>query len=134
MVRFDDWPARLSNYLTLRKAMPFEWGVNDCVYFAMKGVCAIAGKDFTVDYPSYSTEQAANIIISANGCIASMVSKHLGNPHDDVNKAQRGDVVLVKYPTYALGLVDDTGYRIAMVTYNGLVRIPIRHARAVWSY
>jgi hypothetical protein len=59
-----------------------------------------------------------------------MVTNVLGTPHSNVFKATRGDVVLTDFK--ALGLVDDSGSKIACVTEKGLRKIPLSHAVKVW--
>jgi hypothetical protein len=130
--RLDDWSQRLSAYLTERAKMPFEWGVNDCMAFTAKGVEAITGQDFFTSYSDYQDEQSAKKMLEDNGGITGIIMSCLGAGHRDILKAKRGDVVIVKTPEIVGGIVDDTGQRIAMVTPQGLTRVPLSRAWRVW--
>ena len=131
--RYEDWPKRLSNYLAERKNMPFEWGVNDCMAFVAKGVEAITGTDFFPDFSNYTDEISAFEMLSANGGAAGIISKCLGSSTKDIMKANRGDVVLFRMPEITAGIVDDSGQAIALVSKDGLLRLPLSKAYRVWK-
>lgn len=132
VARFDNWPLLLSAYLTQRRAMPFEWGSNDCLTFAAKGVHAMTGVDFSADYPAYSTEAEAIDLINQHGGVEAIITAALGEGTDKVLTAQRGDVALITIGDPVAGLVDDTGQRIAVFIRGGLIRIPITRASKLW--
>lgn len=132
--RFEDWPVRLSAYLRERQQMPFEWGVNDCMAFVAKGVEALTGEDFFSTYSDYSDEESAAEMLSQYGGISGIVTACLGAGSDKVLKAKRGDVVMVQLPESTGGIVDDSGQRIAVVSPNGLLRVPLSKAVWVWGY
>ncbi len=131
--RLEDWPKRLSLYLTERAKMPFEWGVNDCMAFTAKAVEAMTGHDFFKDFSDYHDEETAKLMLEKNGGVSGIISKCLGGDSTrNVLLAQRGDVVIVKTPEYVGGIVDDTGQRVAIVTKDGLSRLPLNRAWRVW--
>lgn len=134
MVRKDNWPILFSEYLKERMKMPFEWGKNDCMNFVAKGVEAITGCDFFATYDGYSTEEEAKVFIDEKGGIVAMISEHLGPGHRNPLLAHRGDVVIVKRPEITGGLVDDSGSKIAVVSEQGLIRLPLSSAWRIWSY
>lgn len=133
-MRVKEWPRALSDYITARQRMPFKWGENDCMAFVAGGVHALTGNDFYPEYSGYETEEGAKEVLQAHGGAKGIMTKHLGEGHDNVMLAQRGDAVLVKIMgEYIGGIVDDTGLRIALVSPAGLVRLPLRKAVRVWS-
>jgi hypothetical protein len=133
MVRVLDWERRFSSYLAERQAMEFEWGNHDCMAFVAKGVEAITGTDYFQYYSDYHDEASAKEMLSDNGGPTGIITECLGVGHRNVLKAKRGDVVIVKMPEIVGGLVDDTGQRIALVTPEGLTRVPLTKAWRVWS-
>lgn len=134
MVRLPDWPMRLSAYLKDTRDAPFMWGSNDCVMFAAKGLEAVTGINMYAEYEGYTDEAGAKEIIDSAGGIDKLVSKHLGPGHRNYKTAQRGDLCLMKMPEFTVGIVDDTGQRIAAVTEKGLMRLPLSKAWRIWSY
>lgn len=133
MVRLENWPTLLSMYLSETKSKPFEWGENDCVLFAAKAINKITGNNIYKKYQSYKTEEEAKKIISEFGSLEALVNFHLGDGFTNYLKAKRGDVVLMRIPEETLGIVDDSGQRIACVTKDGLIRLPLKKASLVWS-
>lgn len=132
--RFDNWPNLLSEYLRARQQMPFEWGVNDCMAFVSKGVEALTGEDFFTAYSDYTDEESAAEMLSQHGGISGIVTACLGEGSNRILKAKRGDVVMVRLPETTGGIVDDSGQRIAVVSKNGLLRVPLNKAVWVWGY
>lgn len=133
--RPEGWDMRLSAYLQENRSTPFQWGVKDCVMFAAKGLEAVSGVNMYAEYEGYATKEQAEEIITANGGISELVSKHLGPGHRNFKQAKRGDLVLMKMPELTIGIVDDSGQRIAALTLkDGLVRLPLTKAWRVWSY
>ena len=132
--RFDDWPKRLSAYLRERQPMAFEWGTNDCMMFAARAVYALTGHDYFTEYAGYSDEASAAEALKKHRGVAGIITACLGQGSDKVLTARRGDVVLVKWPDFTAGIVDDSGARIALVSKEGLVRIPLSNAIRVWGY
>lgn len=133
MVRFEDWPKRLSDYLSVHKKTPFKWGEHDCILFAAKGYEAITGIDYYSQYLPYSTEEEAKEILKSNGGFAEIIGKSLGPGHRNILKAKRGDPVLLKIPNFTCGLVDDSGQFVAVPSEGGLVKYPLSQAWRIWS-
>lgn len=132
--RLEDWPMRLSNFLNDRRDMPFEWGVNDCLTFLAKGAEAMTGINYYEKYSGYSTEQEANEKLKEYGGIKAIIDSYLGPGSKNILKAKRGDVALVKCPEYMAGIVDDSGRFVALVSKNGLIRVPLEKASRVWGF
>lgn len=134
VTRKQGWEKAFSDYLIAQRAAPFEWGVNDCVLFAAKGLEVITGLNFYEQYLPYSDEAQAQEIMDANGGIQGLVGNVFGGGYTNYRLARRGDLALMKLPQLTLGIIDDTGQKIASVSLDGAVRLPIRMAARVWSY
>lgn len=119
----------LSRYLKSRKSTPFEWGVNDCVTFTADYFKETTGEDLINEYRVYSTEQEANNI--TGGDLLAMVKIKLGEPKYNLSKAARGSVVWTKHDS--LGLIDDSGEKIAVMTKEGMRKIPLSHGVYYWG-
>lgn len=132
--RLENWPMLLSGYLKERHKTPFEWGVNDCMSFVAKAVEALTGEDFFQHYSDYTDEESAKTMLENNGGAKGIITACLGNPSRSIMTARRGDVVIVRMPQITGGIVDDSGQRIALVTPEGLTRVPLNKATHVWSY
>jgi hypothetical protein len=136
--RFENWPARLSDYLAQRQNMPFEWGTNDCIFLAVDCALALTGVDFGAPWRgTYSTKMgAARIIKEHDNSLDSLISSVLGDPIPHALKAMRGDAVLHDFDGVTCGgIVDDTGRRVAFITEDkGLIRVPLAANMRVWRY
>lgn len=134
MVRKENWTMLLSDYLTEKRAEPFQWGSNDCLMFAAKGIEALTGENIYAEYEGYSDEIGAKEITEAHGGVEGIIRKHLGAGSRDVLKAKRGDVLICKMPQIVAGLLDDSGQYVVMVSPEGLRRIPLKMAWRYWTY
>lgn len=130
--RFENWPILLSQFLRSRRDIPFQWGVNDCMLFPADCVQALTGIDFAAEYRGYETEEQANALIDRHGGPIILVSKYLGPAGRNIAVAGRGDIVMTSYR--ALGVIDDKGTAISMVTKDGMRKLPLKAAIRVWSY
>lgn len=132
-MRYSDWPKRLSDYLESKKNTPFEWGVNDCIMFAAKGLEAITGQNHYQEYVGYTTEVGAKALLDANGGFEGIIGKHIGPGHRKHLMARRGDLALLKIPNFTCGIVDDSGQFVAVPSENGLVKYPLTKAWRIWA-
>jgi len=119
----------LSRYLKSKKNTPFEWGVNDCVTFTADYFKETTGIDLISEYRGYSTTQEANNI--TGGDLLAMVKIKLGEPKYNLSKAARGTVVWTKFES--LGLIDDSGEKIAVMTNHGVRKMPLSHGVFYWG-
>jgi len=134
MVRLEDWQRRFANYLISKQNEPFVWGKNDCVLFGAGALESITGVNLYAGQPKYKTEMGAKKLLKKLGGIEKLLIDRLGSGHRNALLARRGDIVLVKAPLMTVGVVDDTGQRIALVYKDGLIRVPLTSAWRVWSY
>lgn len=90
----------------------------------------MTGVNFMADFPEYSHETSAEVLIEEFGGVEGIAGLCLGEPIG-VNFAQRGDVVLM--PTEkgdALGICID--HRAAFAAARGLAFHPISGCRLAW--
>ena len=95
MIRRQDWPEKLSDYILARAKMPFEWGANDCATFAADGIAEMTGEDPIADIRGEWKDAASAVrFIASEGGLASIVAGRF-EQIAGVLFAQRGDVGLV---------------------------------------
>jgi hypothetical protein len=124
-MRLSDWETRLSDYISLKRSEPFEYGSNDCCAFAAGAVQAISGEDFYAPYRGqYSTEFGALRALQEIG--QGDVEKTIDAlfPEIGIGHAQRGDLAFFDG---SVGVV--MGGFAWFVSDEGLERVP----RAMWD-
>lgn len=92
MIRLENWPSLLTEFIESRREMPFLWGTSDCCLFAADAVQAITGTDFAAQWRgTYSDARGALAHIEAAGGVPALV------PFEEIEPgyAQRGDVVML---------------------------------------
>ena len=134
VTRFENWPLILSEYLTEKEGVAFEWYKNDCSSFIAEAVKRITGEDFFKLYNDYHDERSAAVLLKKNGGPSGIITKCLGEGSTNILMAKRGDIVVVNEPLEAAGIVDDSGQRVAVLSKEGLIRIPLTKAKKFWSY
>lgn len=128
MKRHNDWPERLAAFMDERRAMPFEFGTNDCSTFAADAVAAMTGERLQI--PAADSPQAYARLVRDQGTLAEMAEALLGEPIHPAF-AQRGDVVLlVMDERETLGVC--VGADIAGPGANGLALAPMSMAVSAW--
>lgn len=137
-MRVENWHRRLDDVLRAAAERPFSWGENDCCLFAADCVASLTGRDFASDVRGkYSTANGALRVLRDHfsGDVAATVTAIFGQPIA-VSQAQRGDIVAVAGDyvgfDHALGVVDLSGRRIAVLTAEGLKRLPRSAASLAW--
>lgn len=135
VARKENWSALLSEYLTERRLMPFEWGKNDCMAFVSECVKKLTGHDFFPGFSDYHDEASAKLLLKKHGGPEGIIAQCLGHSGSrNLLEASRGDVVIAKMPEITGGIVDDSGRFFCAVTPIGLHRLPLTDAWRFWSY
>lgn len=140
--RFEDWPLRLSRFITESRPKRFAWGTHDCLLFAADTIVALTGHDFGAGIRGqYGNEDEAMQIVARFGAgVDDVVRAFLGEPLEYPLKARRGDVVVAEIKGRRTGgIVDDTGRRALFIaqeaTASGnMVSLPLSQALTVWGY
>lgn len=131
MVRKEGWELLLSAYIKERRTTPFQWGVNDCVTFSADCVLRLTDIDLIAEYRGYTSEAEANELMQGL-TLLQMIKQVMGEALANYRLARRGDVVFTNLG--ALGIVDDTGQRVAVMTENGIGFLPLKESYQVWRY
>lgn len=127
-MRLPDWPDRLIRFMEDRQRVPFKWGEQDCVTYAMGAVKAMTGTDHLDDLPTWSDKASAQASIEAVGGL----EKALDARFSRKDLPQRGDVgMVVAGDTAILGVVYPPNVWIADVEH--VRRMSMKACRAFWS-
>jgi hypothetical protein len=135
-MKLEGWPEKLQAYTTSRRLMPYEWGFNDCVLFAMDGWMAIYGDDPVPELRGlwYDEAQAAHVLEAEGGLITGMDRRF---KRVELGFAGRGDVVLLRDANQqpSLGLVVTAGYAAApgLPGVDEMLLTRLDQARLAWS-
>lgn len=131
LTRFQDWEARLANYLDRVAEEPFKWGSHDCALFAADCVSKMTGVDPAGAFrDKYDTARGAAEALREHG--AGTLFKTMKSIFDEpisVHFAQRGDVVMLDATT--------TGICVGRFSYfvgreeglDGLIVLPTASCR-----
>lgn len=134
-MRKEHWPSHLQTFLDYARTREFAWGDFDCCQFAGLAVEAQTGSNPIADARGrYGTAVGAQRVLrnSFGGSLRSGWTQVLGEPIPPA-LAQRGDVVLVEVDgVEAIGVVDLTGERVAVLTLDGLEYVTLSAALAAW--
>ena len=145
MLRYIDWPDRLSSFLKKRHNTPFTWGKSDCCLFAFDAVQVVNGSDPAHFFRGkYSTMKEAFKLIKkfSGGGVEETVEKifmEMACKQIPMASANSGDVVLMDVENVhpeahglTAGIVYDRTMAIAQGT-NGLVYVDKPDIKAVWA-
>ena len=130
LTRKQSWPEILAIQIKAAEMRPFSWGSHDCCAFAARVVEAMTGVSFMTDFPEYSDEARASVLVGEFGGVEGIAGLCLGEANAPAF-AQRGDVVLM--PTDqgdALGICID--HRAAFASARGLAFHPVSACRVAW--
>jgi hypothetical protein len=105
MIRFPDWPRRLSKYLEDQKNVPFGYnqrqGEFACCLFTAGAIQAMTGVDVCPEFRgAYNSEREAYVLlrrvcgVSNMEDLAALKAAEYGMREVDVNFGSRGDVFL----------------------------------------
>jgi hypothetical protein len=129
-MRKETWDIDLMDFLKSKENTPFQWGVHDCIMFAVGCAQAMTGIDLAEKYRGYSTqEEAAQIIKKARGFLE-LVTENMGEEITP-NFARRGDWIMIEtegQPALSVCM----GTTVIAAGRDGLVRHPMNEALAAW--
>lgn len=128
-MRYQNWPARLAEFVAAARARPFVWSEHDCAVFARDWIEQATGaRVFEVPYTD--VHSAARFIAEQGGMLAA-ATRYLGEPLARPMGAQRGDVALVQDgERLVLGVV--LGEFVAVPGESGLQMAPRAAITAAW--
>jgi hypothetical protein len=99
MRRLPDWEARLFELVAEAKHRDFEWGVHDCCTFAAAAVEAVTGTRPVLP-GAWTTARGALRLAARQDGLPAAVSTALGRELGPALLAQRGDIVLLRQPSF----------------------------------
>lgn len=95
-MRFPDWLERLEAEVVAAREREMAYGSHDCLQFAARCVLAMTGEDFRTRFPPYDSPMKARSILDANGGVAGILVRCLGEPIPPT-WAEAGDVVVARF-------------------------------------
>lgn len=117
----------LATYITEHLGMPFEWGSNDCVLFAIGWLEIATGKDYLSAYKPWSTEREALRKMRDAGGLEALFDEQLQRV--DPRMAVDGDIALINGTAFLF-----TGPHVVSVGESGLVFLNRMEAKCAWHY
>lgn len=139
--RLAGWQTELTRFLEERRDMPFAWGENDCALHVADWVLRMTGEDPGADYRGRyrSAAGAARVMRRiAGGGVVAVATRAFGPPAASPFLARRGDIAAVRGRTadghldLALGVVDETGGRVASMGFDRQRLSLLAGAEHVW--
>ncbi|MDW3204561.1 MAG: hypothetical protein R8L07_03380 [Alphaproteobacteria bacterium] len=135
--RRPGWEVALPDFLKAAEGRPFCWGQNDCVLFLADWTAILTGQDFAARHRGkYKTARGAAGVLKRMGAAdpAGLIDLHVPR-HEAVLLARRGDAAAVPAAAdcaLCVGIVDDSGSKVAVVAEAGLARYPLTSAKVAW--
>ena len=117
----------LPEYICSHLNMPFVWGENDCILFAIGWVEISTGKDYLAEHKPWNTaKQALRIVKNLGGLEATFDRLYERiNP----NMAKDGDLSLYNNAACLF-----TGRHIVGPSHTGLIHLDRTHTCHAWRY
>jgi len=117
----------LADYITDHLGKPFEWGVNDCVGFAVGWLEQATGRDYLTQHRPWSTALQAARKVADLGGLDALFDAELTqiNP----NFAADGDLAIIRGTAYLF-----SGPHVVSVGEDGLVFLDRLEAQYAWSH
>ncbi len=86
------------DYIAQRLTMPFAWGSNDCICFAVGWLELSTGQDFLSQHKPWASEAEARRIVASLGGLEKQFDLHLARI--EPNFARDGDIALIGNTAY----------------------------------
>jgi hypothetical protein len=124
-MRISTWEDALSDYISIKRHEPFEYGVNDCCLFAAGAVQAITAEDPMVEFRGkYDSLKGSLTVIKEIGAGTLEATMDAKFTEVEIGHAQRGDLAFFDN---SVGVV--MGSFAYFVSDDGLDRIN----RSLWD-
>lgn len=141
LTRITGWEGRLAEYLRRNNSRKFDRGMFDCVRFTADAVFEIVGVDLADAFrDKYRTDEEAKKLVQELGedgffRVVNDVAIQAGFVPTDWKHAHRGDPVFITSigDAWSGGLALCMGAHALSPTKTGIVQVPMRFARIVWS-
>jgi len=145
IMRRDDWPERLHDYLALEHR--FDWLTNNCALFAAGAVLAMTGEDVAKEFRGIKTRLSMERKLRRIGGLTALCTACFGESIP-ILTARRGDIVIARVfvspPTNVMIGPDDEdgslmdavgvclGAQVALLTETGITYYPLATVKAAW--
>lgn len=117
----------LPDYIAGRLGRPFQWGVNDCVLFAIGWLEIATGTDYLSQHKPWSTAREAIRKVDDLGGLEVLFDANLVriNPHLAID----GDLTLIDRTAFLF-----SGPHVVSVGEGGLIFLDRMEAKCAWHY
>lgn len=130
-MRIDNWSRFLEKVIQAAEKKEFSYGTHDCCLFTADCVDAIMGTSIAQmhrgQYDADTQEAYFNNVGGVEGLIAAQ-----GFEEIPITMARRGDVILTSLPGNPLGVIDNSGQRIAVAAPKKIAFISLDNAIRAW--
>lgn len=117
----------LPDYIAARLTIPFAWGGQDCMGFALGWLSVVAGRDLLAPYRPWHDQRSAQRAIKKAGGLVTWFDANLTRIPPAL--ARDGDVALVSKTAYLF-----SGSQLVGPGKNGLIFISRMEAECAWHY
>jgi hypothetical protein len=129
LLRFPDWPQRLSAFIAERRSLPYQYGANDCGGFVIDGIYAVTGTLLVPEAGRPATRLGVvRFLAPYGGSVEIWIDSLLGERLPTPKLAQRGDVISFEADG-GLHLALVAGSAAATPGPSGLLWVP----RGLWT-
>jgi len=122
------WEDRLARYIEERRNVPFEWGHNDCVKFAFRGMLVTHGVNILQSIENWLNKEQAIQVIKSMGPDIRTISETLLPKHGfikrDIKMAKRGSMIITDGPEGPMFCIC-IGSKMVAPGKDGLVFLPL---------
>ncbi|MCJ8138439.1 DUF6950 family protein [Falsirhodobacter halotolerans] len=136
MDRLSDWRARLVDYLTEWRDVPFAYGTADCWIFAMGAAHACTGQDHISGVRDYDTRDAGLSLlreITGRKSHVDFVYRTFGKL-PSIWLAMPGDIATIDtHDGIGLGVVQGDSGIYVLTEHDGWQVVPLEKARGVYA-
>ena len=139
--RKDNWHSALKEEFDRSKALPFQWGLNDCAHFVFRCLKAQTGVDYGKPFRKYKTTRGAYSLIRryGNGDLEAAFdrwSQEHGFTKIPVTKAKRGELICYQNPNgeKCMGVVSLCGMKAFFLDQErGIHQLPVLECICAWG-
>lgn len=135
--RKSNWPDALTLFVEEKRNQPFDWGHNNCAFFASDWLAILTGEDPAADLRAEVTSAlSAARVLQERGGIEKIIEDYCtahGCLEINPQRAQRGDIATIAVEDdsrFAIGVV--VGAQVAYAGLAGLVFAPKALCRRAW--
>lgn len=130
MIRKENWPELLYEFIETRRELVFSYGEHDCATMAADWVLEATGEDPLGALRGAWSDERSALRLLAEKSLRERASEALGEEIPP-GLAQRGDLVLIDLAGRE-GLAICIGAMLVAPDETGITTAPMEHALAAW--